>query len=197
MRSGQAITVNGNQYRVTIANGRLVGEFVPQPVSIPVRGSDTPVTILRLEDGSYEHEGTPVVSGDEIEIGDATYELTFSDGTWSASLVAGPIVIVRAGRSEFITLYRQPEGGFEDENGRRVRDGSVVRSASGMRYELALSADGEWSSRIYFPPTTTGTTTGGGGSGSSGGSGDSTVTTVEDLEEAFPDGFLGSQGSMA
>ena len=97
VRSGQTITVNGNQYRVTVASARLVGEFVPQPVSIAVRGSDTPVTILCIEDGSYEREGKAVLSGDEVEVGDATYELIFLGGAWNVSPVAGPIVIVPAG----------------------------------------------------------------------------------------------------
>ncbi len=182
--SGQTLTVNGNQYRVTYGNGRWVGEFVPEPITVSVGSSDITVTILRQENGQYTHNGQVVESGEEIEVGDATYELTLANGRWSASTVAGPVIIVRAGtRGDFITLFRRSDGGYEDETGRTVRDGSIVRTENGVRYLLIFS-NNEWSSRIYFP-STGGTGTGGdpvtGGDGGGG-----TPVVVESLEDAIP-----------
>ena len=187
--SGQSITVNGNQYRVTYGNGRWVGEFVPETITVSVSGTDITIPIVRQENGQYTHNGQPVETGDEIEVGESTYEISLNNGRWSASTVAGPILIVRAGtRGDFITLYRRAEGGYTDEDGRTVRDGSIVRTEGGVRYLLILS-NNEWSSRIYFPSTGGTGGTGGGTDGGTGGTG-GTPVVVESLEDAIPKKFL-------
>ena len=183
--SGQSITVNGNQYRVTYGNGRWVGEFVPETITVSVSGTDITIPIVRQENGQYTHNGQPVETGDEIEVGESTYEISLNNGRWSASTVAGPILIVRAGtRGDFITLYRRAEGGYTDEDGRTVREGSIVRTEGGVRYVLILS-NNEWSSRIYFP-STGGTGGTGGGTGGTGDTGGGTPVVVEALEDAIP-----------
>ena len=187
--SGQSITVNGNQYRVTYGNGRWVGEFVPETITVSVSGTDITIPIVRQENGQYTHNGQPVETGDEIEVGESTYEISLNNGRWSASTVAGPILIVRAGtRGDFITLYRRAEGGYTDEDGRTVRDGSIVRTEGGVRYTLILS-NNEWSSRIYFPSTGGTGGTGGGTDGGTGGTG-GTPVVVESLEDAIPEYVL-------
>ena len=189
--SGQSITVNGNQYRVTYGNGRWVGEFVPETINVSVSGTDITFPIVRQENGQYTHNGQPVETGDEIEVGDSTYEISLDNGRWSASTVAGPILIVRAGtRGDFITLYRTSTGGYADESGRTVREGSIVRTEGGVRYVLILS-NNEWSSRIYFPSTGGTGGTGGGTDGTGGDTGGGTPVVVEALEDAFAEGFLG------
>ena len=185
--SGQSITVNGNQYRVTYGNGRWVGEFVPETINVSVSGTDITFPIVRQENGQYTHNGQVVATGDEIEVGDSTYEISLDNGRWSASTVAGPILIVRAGtRGDFITLYRRAEGGYQDESGRTVREGSIVRTEGGVRYVLILS-NNEWSSRIYFPSTGG---TGGGTGGTGGDTGGGTPVVVESLEDAIPEAVL-------
>ena len=184
--SGQSITVNGNQYRVTYGGGRWVGEFVPETITVSVSGTDITIPIVRQENGQYTHNGQPVETGDEIEVGESTYEISLDNGRWSASTVAGPILIVRAGtRGDFITLYRRAEGGYTDEDGRTVRDGSIVRTEGGVRYLLILS-NNEWSSRIYFPSTGGTGGTGGGTGGTGGDTGGGTPVVVESLEDAIP-----------
>ena len=188
--SGQSITVNGNQYRVTYGNGRWVGEFVPETINVSVSGTDITFPIVRQENGQYTHNGQPVETGDEIEVGDSTYEISLDNGRWSASTVAGPILIVRAGtRGDFITLYRTSTGGYADESGRTVRDGSIVRTEGGVRYTLILS-NNEWSSRIYFPSTGGTGGTGGGTGGTGGDTGGGTPVVVESLEDAIPKDVL-------
>ena len=188
--SGQSITVNGNQYRVTYGGGRWVGEFVPETITVSVSGTDITIPIVRQENGQYTHNGQPVETGDEIEVGESTYEISLNNGRWSASTVAGPILIVRAGtRGDFITLYRRAEGGYTDEDGRTVRDGSIVRTEGGVRYVLILS-NSEWSSRIYFPSTGGTGGTGGGTDGTGGDTGGGTPVVVESLEDAIPEDFL-------
>ena len=188
--SGQSITVNGNQYRVTYGNGRWVGEFVPETINVSVSGTDITFPIVRQENGQYTHNGQPVETGDEIEVGESTYEISLDNGRWSASTVAGPILIVRAGtRGDFITLYRRAEGGYQDEDGRTVRDGSIVRTEGGVRY-LLIFANNEWSSRIYFPSTGGTGGTGGGTGGTGGDTGGGTPVVVESLEDAIPEDFL-------
>ena len=187
--SGQSITVNGNQYRVTYGNGRWVGEFVPETITVSVSGTDITIPIVRQENGQYTHNGQPVETGDEIEVGESTYEISLDNGRWSASTVAGPILIVRAGtRGDIITLYRRADGGYQDGDGRTVRNGSTVRSEGGVRYVMILS-NNEWSSRIYFPSTGGTGGTGGGTDGGTGGTG-GTPVVVEALEDAIPKDFL-------
>ena len=191
--SGQSITVNGNQYRVTYGNGRWVGEFVPETINVSVSGTDITFPIVRQENGQYTHNGQPVETGDEIEVGESTYEISLDNGRWSASTVAGPVLIVRAGTRDYITLYRTSTGGYADESGRTVRDGSIVRTEGGVRY-LLIFANNEWSSRIYFPSTGGTGGTGGGTGGTGGDTGGGTPVVVESLEDAIPgtrtDGFL-------
>ena len=195
--SGQSITVNGNQYRVTYGNGRWVGEFVPETINVSVSGTDITFPIVRQENGQYTHNGQPVETGDEIEVGESTYEISLDNGRWSASTVAGPVLIVRAGTRDYITLFRRADGGgYEDESGRPVRDGSIVRTENGVRY-LLIFANNEWSSRIYFPSTGGTGGTGGGTGGTGGDTGGGTPVVVEALADAIPGARDDAQSFLA
>ena len=183
--NGDVVTGNGQRYELTLADGQWTAEHVPEAVTVSVPNSDVLIILLRQEDGQYTHEGTPVLSGDDVEVDGSTYALRLSNGRWSAEFVEGRITVSVGSRGDTLTIVRMPDGTFEHE-GRRVRNGSVVRHPdTGVRYTLRLQ-DGVWSARIYFPPTTGGGTDPGDGGTSPGG----TPEVVEDLEDALPDGFL-------
>ena len=183
---GQIVTGNGNRYRLTLGNGRWIAEHVPDEVQVNLPDSDAVVTLLEQEDGRLLHNGSLVRDGSEITVGGSTYELRFANGRWRAAFVEGRFTVELGSRGDFITLIRRSDGTIVDEDGDRVRSGSLVRSPNTrIRYILSFR-NGVWSSRLYVPPTTGGGS--GGGSSSSGGG--AAPDTVEDLEEALPTEFL-------
>lgn len=178
---GDEVTGNGQRYRLTFGNGRWVAEHISESVSVSIPNSDVVITLQLREDGLYVYEGGIVRSGDQVTVGDSTYELNLSNGRWSADFVAGRVTVQVGRRGDFLTLIRVADGTYEHD-GRRVRHGSVVRHPeSGVRYTLTLR-DGVWSARVYFPPVI-----GGGGGGTTPGG---TPAEVQDLSDALPTDFL-------
>lgn len=177
--------VNGRGYRLTLGPGGWVAELVPIEVAVSVTASDVSIVLLQEENGEFSHEGMRVGNGSTIDVGNSTYELRFSNGRWTAIFSGGEIEIALGTRGDSITIVQLPNGTYEYE-GRRIRNASVVTSPdTGIRYRLRLE-DGVWTSSIYSLPTTGG----GSGGGSTGGGTTTPTRTLENLEEALPDGFI-------
>ena len=184
IESGQIVVGNGRRYRLTFGDGRWVAEHDPDSIQVRVPSEDVIITLLEREDGQIVHDGSVVESGDEVTVGESIFELRFANGRWTAEFIEERLEVELGSRGDFITVVRLPNGNYEYD-GRRIRNRSVIRSPStGIRYTLLLR-DGTWTSRVYFPPTPGGGDPGGGSPGGGG-----TPTTVEDLEEAVPTGFL-------
>ena len=180
--SGETVTGrSGSTYRLTFVDGRWIAEHVPQAVSVTVPDGEVTITLVLREDGEYLHDGNPVRHGDEITVGESTFELEFVNGRWTAVFVEGRVSVELGRRGDSITLVRLPDGTYE-YNGRTVRSGQLIRSPeTGIRYRLSLR-NGEWSSSAYVPPSIDGGDTGFVETG--------TTATLDDLEEALPSGFL-------
>ena len=188
IESSQVVTRNGQRYRLTQMGDQWIAEHVRDAIQVSAPGSQVQITLTEREDGQYEHEGRVVSSGDEVTVGESTFELTFSNGRWTAEFLHGEVRVDLGRRGEFITLIQLPDGTYEYE-GRRIRSGAVVRGPeSGDRYTLRLRG-GVWTSRVYVPPTT-----GGGSGGGTGGGG--TPVEVENLRDVLPDGLSTTSGSV-
>ena len=185
VENGQIVLGNGRQYRLTFGEGRWVAEYLQNEIQVRVPSEDVTITLLEGEDGQVMHSDTVVESGDEVTEGDSIFELRFENGRWTAEFVEERLTVELGSRGDFVTVVRLANGNFEYD-GRRIRNQAVIRSPNtGIRYRLSLR-DGNWTSRVYFPPTTGGGDPGDDGSAGVGG----TPTTVEDLEAALPKDFL-------
>ena len=186
---GQIVTGNGRRYRLEFGDGRWVAEYVGVEVSVRVTSEDVTITLFEREDGQFEHEGTVVQNGDEVDEGESTFELRFANGRWTAVFVEERLTVELGSRGDSITIVRLANGTYEYD-GERIRNQEVIRSPStGIRYRLVLRG-GSWTSRVYVPPTT-------GDPGDGGSPGPGTPTTVEDLEENIPSAFLrASDGAL-
>ncbi|MCY4598134.1 MAG: hypothetical protein OXC19_25460 [Bryobacterales bacterium] len=152
--SGDKVTgSNGFEYRLTLGSDGWIVEALPMTVEVPVTGSDAqPIALARLEDGTYLYDGSPVRSGDTVNVGGSTYTLRFADNRWTAQFLRGEVFVQLGTAGDSITLIRNADGTYE-HNGRRVRSGSIERSPNtGIRYRLRLS-NGVWSASVYVPPT--------------------------------------------
>ena len=152
--SGDKITgSNGFEYRLTLGSDGWIVEALPMTVEVPVTGSDAqPIALARLEDGTYLYDGSPVRSGDTVNVGGSTYTLRFADNRWTAQFLRGEVFVQLGTAGDSLTLTRNADGTYE-YNGRRVRSGSIERSPStGIRYRLRLS-NGVWSASVFVPPT--------------------------------------------
>ena len=181
VESGQIVEGNGRRYRLTFGDGRWVAEHDPDTIQVRVASEDVTITLLEREDGRIVHDGAVVESGDEITVGESIFELRLANGRWAAEFIEERLRVELGSRGDYITIVRLANGNYEYD-GRRIRNRSLIRSPNtGIRYRLVLR-DGNWTSRVYLPPTDP-------GDGTSPGDG-GTPTTVEDLEDAVPTGFL-------
>ena len=174
--------VNGREYRLRLRAGGWSAELVPVLARVTVLGSTDSFDLVQEENGTFTIEGQRADDGGEVRVEGSTYELRFRNGIWTASFLYGEVVIELGSSRDTITVELLPDGTYEYD-GRRIRNGSVVTSPrTGTRYRLRLVGN-EWSSSEYTLPT-----------GGGGGSGGTPTTTVQNLEDALPAGFLRDSG---
>ena len=186
VENGQIVVGNGRSYRLEFADGRWAAEHVQDTIEVRVPSEDVTITLVQREDGRFEHDDTVVESGDEVTVGESTFELRFANGRWTAEFIEERITVEVGARGDSVIVVRLADGNHE-YNGRIYRSRSFITGPiNGIRYRLTLRNDGTWTSRVWIPPTP-----GNGGSGNGGGSGTGgTPTTDENLEEAVPSSFL-------
>ena len=188
--SGDRVTgSNGFEYVLTLGSDGWFVTPLPMEIQVPVSGSDAqPIVLLRSEDGRYtDADGDPVTSGQELEVGDSTYRLSFAGNRWTAQFLRGSIYVELGGPNDLLELTRNADGTYEYD-GSRVRSGSIERSPNtGIRYRLRL-AGGVWSASVYVPPTI------------DPGGGDPGVGTppvgAENIFDALPDELIASDGTF-
>ena len=140
----------GFEYLLTLGDDGWIVEPLPLTVSVPVAGADTTIALSHWEDGSYTYDNEPVASGDTVRAGESTYELRFSSNRWTAVFLQGEILVNLGTEGDSITLVKRANNTYEYD-GRIVRSGSLVRSATtGRRYRLRFS-NGVWSGSLYVP----------------------------------------------
>ena len=89
-KSGDRRTApNGNQYELTLSSGTWTARYVPVELMVSLGSSGNTVTLSRAEDMTWSIDGVPFTSGSQwtADSGER-YELTLSNGVWTARLVA-------------------------------------------------------------------------------------------------------------
>lgn len=148
--SGTEVSVAGNTYRVTFADGQWMANFVappPEVVSLGISGQT--VTLQRGEDGQYQRDGQPFASGTEVSAAGNTYRLTFANGQWMANFVAPPPEIVQLpGTGQTVILERREDGQYY-RGGQLFASGSEVE-VGGETFRLTLQ-NGQWTAVSQAP----------------------------------------------
>ena len=86
---GRRTAPNGNQYELTLSSGTWTASYVPVEVMVSLGSSGNTVTLSRAEDMTWSIDGVPVTSGGQWNADSGQrYELTLSNGVWTARLVA-------------------------------------------------------------------------------------------------------------
>ena len=186
--SGDTIRgVNGFEYRLTLGVDGWIVEALPMTVEVEVTGSDAePLSLARLEDGTYLFDGSPVRSGDTVSAGGSTYTLRRAGNRWTAQFLRGEVFVELGQDGDSLTLIRRADGTFEYD-GRRVRNGSIQRSPNtGIRYRLRLT-NGVWSASVYVPPVIDP------GDGDTGGP---APVVAENILDALPSHLINSDGAF-
>ncbi len=157
--NGQAITSghtvkgsNGQDYALTLANGRWTAEYEPPPPETVTLGqSGHQVTVTRHEDGSYQAGNERFQKKGQVTAENGSrYTLSLVDGEWVPEYIAPAAQTVALGGSgDQVTLARNEDGTFRAGQA-DIADGEVVTSSNGGQYRLTL-ADGGWSA-TYEPP---------------------------------------------
>lgn len=187
--SGDKVTgSNGFEYLLTLGADGWIVEALPMTIEVPVSGSDAqPIALARLEDGTYLYDGSPVRSGDTVNVGGTSYTLQFADNRWTAQFLQGEVFVALGTAGDSLTLIKMADGTYE-YNGRRVRNGSVERSPNtGIRYRLRLSPSGVWSASVYVPPTVDPGVDPGGGT---------PPVAAENILDALPDELVTDTGAF-
>ena len=147
LRSGRVVrAANGNRYTLTFgAEGMWQAVFVqPEPQRVPLGSSGGAVLVAKLENGTYQLDGTPLWAGEVREIANGAkyrYELG-TDGLWSATFVPEPLTVPLGAHGGTVRVVRQENGGWT-LGGRAVQSGQVVQGSNGHSYRLVL-ADSAW-----------------------------------------------------
>ena len=139
-------TVDGNQYRF---NQRLDGSwratYVPAQVTVPLGSLGGSIVLTRLEDGSFTRNGNPVVNGEVVTGNGQRYELTLTDGQWTAEHVPEAVSVSVPNSDVLIILLRQEDGQYTHEDS-TVRSGDEIE-IDDSTYLLRLS-NGRWSAEF-------------------------------------------------
>ena len=154
-QSGATIEASGNQYKLTLADGKWSAEYVPpEPMAVALGTSGEALLIVREEDGSYQAGDITFQSGEVLPPASNgnVYRLTFKDEEWDVEYVAPDPVPVQLGTSgESLSLTRQEDRTYKTDDGELIENGEVWNlAANGSDYELTF-VDGEWSAE-YVPP---------------------------------------------
>ena len=150
--SGLRITAaNGNQYRLTLADGRWTSAFLPpEPVPVGLGASGEVVLVARTEGGSYQVGGQAVVSGSVVRSSTgAAYRLAMQDGAWTAAFEPPPPVAVSLGASGQTVRLQLGEDGSYRRDGQPFASGTTVE-AGGESFLLTLQ-NGRWTAVSQAP----------------------------------------------
>ncbi len=143
---------NGNEYRLTLSDGRWSAEFLPpEPLAVTLGTSGGAVRVTRTEGGEFQTDGKPLGSGDIVEASNGNrYRLTLSAGEWSAEFLPPKPSAVALGKSGEAVLVTQTEGGQFRVDGEPFGLDGIVEASNGNRYRLTRRGD-DWVSE--FIPT--------------------------------------------
>ncbi len=151
--SGATVTgPGGTRYQMVLQNSVWVAVWLPTaPVAVVLGTSGDAVVITQVEDGTYRANGDPVASGSVLTATNGTrYRVTFANGSWTATFVAGDPISVQLGTSgTTAVLIRAEDGGFT-WNGERIAPGATLRALNGSEYRLT-QVNGQWTA-TYAPP---------------------------------------------
>ena len=152
-KTGDRRTAGGNEYELTLSNGAWTASYVPAEVVVALGNTGTSVTLRRAEDMTWSIDGNPFKSGDRRTAGGNEYELTFSNGTWTASYVPAEVVVALGSTGTSVTLRRAEDMTWSID-GAPFNSGGRWRTPSGSQFVLTLS-NGTWSAtfvpeKIYW-----------------------------------------------
>ena len=156
-QSGTTVEAEGNEYKLTLAEGTWSAEYVaPEPSAVALGTSGDALLVTRKEDGNYEADDTTFASGDVLTASNGSmYRLTLTDEEWAVEYVAPDPISVELGASgESLALTRREDGSYETGDGELFESGGVWKTASGSEYKLTLMDD-EWSYEYVPPPPST------------------------------------------
>ena len=158
-QSGATIEGNGNEYKLTLADGKWSAEYLaPEPSAVALGTSGDALLVTRNEDGSYQADDIAFESGDALPPASNgnVYRLTLQDGDWDVEYVAPDPISVELGSSgESLSLVRQEDSTYRTVDGELINSGDTWNlTASGSDYELTFE-DGEWSAEYVAPPAST------------------------------------------
>ena len=153
--SGGTVTAaNGNQYRLTLnadTNAWQVEYLPPEPVAVLLGMSGETVLVERLEGGGYSVGGQRVVDGSTVRSASGSaFRLSMQDGTWTATFMPPPPVIVSLGSSGQTVTLQIGEDGHYQRDGQPFASGATVNAPNGSQYVLTL-ADGQWTAEFVAP----------------------------------------------
>ena len=148
---GIVSAANGNQYRLTLADGRWTSAFLPpEPVPVGLGASGEVVLVARTEGGSYQVGGQAVVSGSVVRSSTgAAYRLAMQDGAWTAAFEPPPPVAVSLGASGQTVRLQLGEDGSYRRDGQPFASGTTVE-AGGESFLLTLQ-NGRWTAISQAP----------------------------------------------
>ena len=126
--------------------------FVPRNVVVTLGEQGGATTLISTQSGGWTHNGQPFSSGGEVKGQNAaTYRLTLSGDSWSASFVPPDPDRVRLGTSgDEVTLQMQENGSYL-LGAAAIESGHVVRAGNGNQYRLTQALSGSWSAE-FVPP---------------------------------------------
>ena len=154
--SGGTVTAaNGNQYRLTLVDNTWQVEYLPpEPTAVLLGMSGETVLVERLEGEGYSVGGQRVVDGSTIESPSGnTYRMAMQDGTWTATFVPPPPVVVSLGASGQTLALQVREDGNYEKNGQLYPSGST-ETVGERTYRLVLQ-NGMWTAMFEAPPPVT------------------------------------------
>ena len=158
-QSGTTVEANGNEYKLTLADGKWTAEYLPpEPLAVALGTSGDALLVTRNEDGSYQAGKITFESGDALPPASNgnVYRLTLRDGEWNVEYVAPDPVSVELGASgESLSLVRQEDSTYRTVDGELIKSGDTLNlTANGSDYRLTFE-DGEWSAEYVPPPAST------------------------------------------
>lgn len=154
--SGGTVTAaNGNQYRLTLVDNTWQVEYLPpEPTAVLLGMSGETVLVERLEGEGYSVGGQRVVDGSTVQSASGnTYRMAMQDGTWTATFVPPPPLVVSLGASGQTLALQVREDGNYEKNGQLYPSGST-ETVGERTYRLVLQ-NGMWTAMFEAPPPVT------------------------------------------
>ena len=140
-----ARATNGNRYALALGtDGMWRAIFVqPDPQRVALGSSGRSVLVSRLENGSYQLEGSRLLTGGVRETAGAMYRFSLgADGGWTATFFADPAIVRLGSHGGTVRVVLQENGAWLLGN-RTIRSGDIVRGSNGHNYRLTL-VGGAW-----------------------------------------------------